>query len=291
MGKETIMLAKTYKNHKSLLLPVQVTEKLDGVAADFFGVQGLAGVTCAVRSRQDEPLLSVDHITDFLSHLLPKGHHVIGELYIPGMDFKDISGLVRRKQSDEETAKLRLYIYDYYIEGSEDMEYITRMEFMYDTIGQYFGEKAPAKLIPGLYIESTEQFDAAVAKFKKDHPTSEGLVIRSLTGKSSVYKSGWRSPGMLKLKTTETIDLKIVSFEEAIDKDGAAKGMVGRINVSYKGKTIGVGPGKMNHKDRVEVFNNQKAYIGKMIEIAYMPDDSYDALREPRFYRFRPDKD
>jgi ATP-dependent DNA ligase len=155
-----------------------------------------------------------------------------------------------------------------------------------------------------LYVEDTDTFDKAMAKFPVDHPDAEGVVIRALYGDKSHFKAAWRSPGMLKLKVTETIDLPIHSFEEAVDKDGNKKGMVGRINVQYHTgassdgnneytdfKLIGIGPGKLKHEERIELWKNQKAYVGRMIEIAYMPDPSYDALREPRFYRFRPDKD
>lgn len=292
MSDEAIMLAKTYKKHKDLLLPVTVTEKLDGVPGNFFVPRKSNSGDVLVKSRQNEEILSVPHIQKALKRALPKGAHVVGELYISGMDFKDISGIVRRQTPDEDTAKLRLYIFDYYVEGQEHVEFYHRMAECVDNL--YFlteGDDPLVRLIPGLYVDSVEVFDEAMAKFKKDRPDAEGVVIRALFGDKSGYKAGWRSPGMLKLKVTETIDLPIVSIEEAVDKDGALKGMVGRINVEYKGQTIGVGPGKMKHKDRIEVFQNKEAYTGKMIEIAYMPDDSYDALREPRFYRFRPDKD
>lgn len=290
MSDEAIMLSKTYKKHKDLILPVTVTEKLDGVPGDFYYKRELGQVH--VRSRQNEELHSVDHIRKRLQHALPNGAHLIGELHISGMDFKDISGIVRRKTPDEDTAKLRLYVFDYYVEGLEDTSYYNRMAAMVDQVYDLtLGDDPLIRIIPGLYVDSVTQFDEAMAEFKKTRPEAEGVVIRALYGDKSVYKTGWRSPGMLKLKTTETIDLKIHSFEEAIDKDGNAKGMVGRINVVHGKAVIGVGPGKLKHAERISIFADQKQYIGKTIEIAYMPDDSYSALREGRFYRFRPDKD
>lgn len=287
------MLAKTYRSPKDLILPAQVTEKLDGVAADFYGASSKTiyrGKVLA-QSRQGEPLYSVDHIRYFLTEKLPENHHLIGELYISGADFKDISGYARRQESDLDTAKLNLYIYDYYIEGQEDMSFKDRMETMTINLLKYIKPHSPVKLIPGLFVDSIETFTEALDNFRKDNPTSEGIVIRALEGPKSIYKTGWRSPGMLKLKTVETLDLPIVSFEEAISKDGEPLKMVGRINVKYKDTVIGVGPGKMKHQDRGIVWQDQQQYIGKHIEVTYMPDDSYDALREPRFYRFRPDKD
>jgi ATP-dependent DNA ligase len=282
------MLAKTYKKHKDLMLPASISEKLDGVPGDFY--KGSDG-GMYVRSRQDEPINTVEHVQEALSRYLPEGAHVIGELYIRGMDFKDISGIVRRKKADNDSEKLRMFIHDFYVEGEEDTQYADRMMQCADTLGHFMSMEAPVRFIPGLHVTSTDQFDKAVAKFKKEHPDSEGLVIRPLYGPKTFYRPAWRSPGILKLKWTETIDLKVVSFEEALAEDGTPKGMVGRINVMHKGKVSGIGPGKMKHDERIAVFQNQSRFVGKMVEAAFMPDDSYEGLREGRFWRWRPDKD
>lgn len=298
MADETIMLAKTYKKPRQFIFPCTVTEKLDGVAADFYGSS--LGYT-NVRSRQDEPILSVEHIRKWFEGKLPHKHHAVCELYVVGKDFKEISGMSRWK--DRQAPELVAYVYDYYVEDQEDMPYKARMELMADNIGMEVEEDSPVQLIPGVYFDNEDKILAYIERFKKERPEAEGLVIRALTGNKSGYKAAWRSPGMVKLKITETIDLEVVGFEEAIDKNDKPKGMVGRINVRYHTGassdgnneytdyiTIGAGPGKMSHKMRTEVWNNQKKYIGKIAEIAYMPDDSYEALREPRFYRWRDDK-
>lgn len=290
MANEVIMLAKTYRKHKDLTLPASVQEKLDGVPGDFYYKRELGRVHA--RTRQGEELHSVDHIIAALTHALPDGAHVIGELRIAGMDFKDISGIARRHKTDVDTIKLKLHVFDFYIEGEEDCDFWDRM----DSALRYLWELAKApdsvvKFIPGCRIDTPEQLDEAVANFKRDNPESEGVVIRALTGKKSVYKAAWRSPGMLKLKWTETIDVPIDSFEEAVSKDGQPMGMVGRINVLYNGKVSGVGPGKMKHEDRIAMWKDRKNQVGKMIEVAHMPDESYEGLREGRYYRHRPDKD
>lgn len=290
MSNEVIMLSTTLKKDKQLIFPCAAYEKLDGAPGDFYH----DGAEVVGRTRQGEKLLSCEHICQHLHRLrlLPPKHHVIGELYIEGLDFKDISGIVRRKKPDEDTRKLKLHIFDYYVEGQEHMPYKARMELMADNLIQALPKRNEAlQLIPGKMLKSLDDYHNFVAKFKKDKPHSEGIVIRALTGDKAGFKAAWRSPGMLKLKWTETVDVPIVSIEEAIDKDGTPKGMVGRINVMYNGKVSGVGPGKMTHDVRVTVFQNQKDYIGKTIEVAHMPDDSYEGLREGRFYRFRPDKD
>ncbi len=285
------MLAKTFKKESQLLFPVVFSEKLDGVAVDFFAVETLdGGPKVFARSRQDEPLLSVDHIRQYLLGKLPNKAHLICELYIPGEDFKDISGIVRRHET---TGELYAFIYDFYIEGQEHLNYMERMNQMVSYLGKYIIpdlDVCPVQFIAAVKVDTLEDWHKVLPQFFALRPDAEGVVIRSLYEKAH-YKPGWRSPGMLKHKVTNTIDLGVQGFEEAICKDtGNGLGMVGRINVFYKGEIIGVGPGKMTHEERKHVFANQPDYINKIIEVAYMPDASYDALREPRFYRWRDDK-
>ncbi|MCP4647185.1 MAG: hypothetical protein GY852_05520, partial [bacterium] len=93
-------------------------------------------------------------------------------------------------------------------------------------------------------------------------------------------------------KRQDTLDLMVVGFEEAIDKHGFPKGMVGRIQIMYKGKQIGAGPGKLSHVERTKYWDIYKKglFLPQLAEIAYKPDPSYDALREARFQCWRSDK-
>lgn len=293
------MLAKTYKSHKDLDFPVNITEKLDGVPGDFYNDNG----TIKCRSRQGEEITSVSHICDELYDILYPGMHLIGEIYVEGFDFKDISGLVRRKISDHSTLPLKLYVHDFYIEGEESASYHSRILRILPALHLSVNDEI-IKTIPGYKVDNAAAFDSRLKQFFFENPEAEGVMIRSLFGKHSYYKKGWRSPGLLKHKVTNTIDLPINSFQEALSKDGVPLGMVGRINVTYPSgvdsdefndhneySIIGVGPGKLSHAERKEIWENQSAYINRIIEIAYMPDDSYNALREARFHRFRPDRD
>lgn len=301
MTNETILLSKTYKSEKDLIFPAQVTEKLDGVPVDIYYKREL-GAPIA-QSRQGKQIKSIQHILNELVGILPHGAHLIGELYIENTDFKDISGLVRKQETNEDTEQLVLHIHDYYIEGKESMAYIDRMLKMIELELPY-ETNYKVVYIPGRTVRNTDEFKDFLQEFFCDNPEAEGIIIRALHGVPSIFKKGWRSPGMLKLKRQETVDLAIHSFEEAVDKNGNPKAMVGRINVVYPVDVdhddcntdvvhgiIGVGPGALNHKHRKDIWENPDKYIGKTIEIKYMPDDSYKALREARFFRFREDKD
>lgn len=296
MGTETIMLASSFNPDKAVF-PQMISEKIDGVAADFHTKVISGQIQWTVRSRDNKPIHSVPHILDCLNQLVPavKGLHLIAELHIAGKDFKDISGISRRKEPDDETEMLRANIYDLYIEGQEDTDYVDR----YDAILKYVTVPMsyPIRRIPSYLVEDKDAFLSRRTQIIKSNnskrPTGcEGIIARSVRGKDSWYQVAKRPKGFAKDKAVATIDLPIIGFEEAADaKTNEPLGMVGRLIAKYKGKEIGIGPGKLTHKERIDMFMNWKQYFGHVAEIAYMPDDSYTALREPRFLYWRPDKD
>lgn len=289
MGKEVIMLAAKYNPDKQKF-PAYVSEKLDGVAADIY----TSKKDIHIRSRQGEPISSVMHLISDLDKRLREqddtrvGMHFIGELYIPGKDFKDISGSVRRQSED--CPEMEFHVYDFYIEGKEDMEYVDRMAELSDTLP--LRKNSQIKLVPIQHVKDKEDVEVYKRDLMARNPKAEGIMVRQSTGKETTYQIGKRPKGMAKYKVTETADLEVVGFEEAIDaKTKAPLNMVGRIVCKYKGREIGVGPGCLTHPERREIWANQSAYLRCTAEIAYMPDDSYEALREPRFLHWRPDKD
>lgn len=280
---EVMMLAKGY-TPKSLKFPVYVTEKLDGAPVDLHWIQKKSGQELKRTSRQGEDVQSINHICEvFLTRaMIEGGTHIVGELYIPGKPFKYISGLMRRRTTQSE---LILNVFDMHFDDLPNVPYTERIAVAQGLIKAL--DSPLIKLIKPRRIETQEELDLYIKTFLAAHPDAEGLVIRNGEGTYQLK----RSYDMQKYKVTNTVDLEIVSFEEAIDaKTYDPLHMVGRINCRYKGEIIGVGPGTMDHATRKEVWQNTSEYTGKIIEVKYMPDDSYTALREARFFRWREDK-
>ena len=272
---------------KRISYPVVVTEKLDGVPADF---SALDNGEIIVRTRQNEDIRSVQHIKDWLYGILKPHHHVIGELTAEGVVFKEVSGLVR---GYTQAPQLVLNVFDYYVKGQELDTYQQRMELMSKDVGNYAYDdnlEGCVRTIPGVWCEKQEALLYAISKLRKHAPESEGAIIRSLTGKDSGYQIGKRSWGFQRVKAIETVDLVVTSFEEACSASGVPLGMVGRIVCKYKDTFIGVGPGNLTHAERKAIWFNQKDYLFGIAEVSYKPDTSYDALREPIFKRWRDDK-
>lgn len=278
---EVMMLAKNL-DYKRVIYPVIVTEKLDGVPADFYAT---ADGEIHVRTRQGEPLYSVDHIKDWLFGLLHPYHHVIGELYIQGLPFKDISGLVRAERPAPE---LTLHIFDYYHEGKEYMPYSDRMREMTQNLGIHIERESPVQLIPGVQILDEATLRENIITFDKMYPEKEGVIIRSVLGKMEIGKRSWN---LQRHKAVGTADLRLVGFEEAIEgKTKKPKGMVGRLMVDLHGQVIGCGPGCLTHEERIAMWNKPDDYLQRIVEVEYKPDPTYTALREPVFKQWRDDK-
>ena len=89
----------------------------------------------------------------------------------------------------------------------------------------------------------------------------EGVMVN----KADAPYSCKRTSDILKVKKMQSADLKIVGFEEG---EGKLKGTLGRINVSYKGNTVGVGSG-YSDTDRNYIWQHKDELMGRIAEIQY----------------------
>jgi ATP-dependent DNA ligase len=290
MSGETIELLKNY-DPKKMQFPAYVSEKLDGVPVRLIS----NGVAVQALTRQGEFIRSIDHIIAAVEPIIPVNGSIVGELYIPGKPFKEISGLVRQHSPAPE---LQLHVFDGDLHpGAADDTYDTRMvvvSYQVKSIGSDL-----IQMIPRYGVNNDEEVQDVFLNLVRAKPGMEGIVVHSA---SKTFSPGKRCWGTQRLKPTPTLDLRVESFEEAIDQFDAPKGMVGRINVYYARhvhnddvvrSVIGIGPGSLTHNERRdlwEAYGNRPLPGNMIIEVKYMPDDTYEALRQPTFVRFRPDK-
>lgn len=320
MSKNAPMeLAKNYdEKFKAKIFPGYAQIKHDGVPITFTNIAGvIAGVT-----RQNEQCLSVPHIIEQLKFLLIKpGSSVTMEILVPGEAFKYSSGLVRRQVPDEETAKLRGYVFDANLQAQpKETYYIRWQQFNNDYAAikgtaDALGTEVFYKPCTSIKVESISGVEALYESLSKDRPGLEGIMVHALNKPFSPGKRCW---GMCRYKPQPTIDLEVVGYVEAESEAGEPLGMVGRVNVrlrrafasnpnvgrkktdpewSREGDTdvwsavVGVGPGKLNHEERTDLWAR---YVtggwDPVAEIKYMPDESYMALRQPTMQRLRTDK-
>ena len=307
MANEMIELYKTW-TEKKVKYPVGVQQKFDGVPGKFINVGG----NIVTYSRQGEQYLSTAHIERHAQAiLLTLGGSFTGELYVPGLPFKDIGGLVRRQ---EPAPIIQCYVFDFDIRNTPQEQWIVRHRQFALALAAYLSASGlspadcPIKLVPTVVCNDANAVGNVWDTVRLAFPKAEGLVGHSL---SKPYQPGTRRWDTQKLKPRPSIELRVVGFKEALSADGDALGMVGRVEcelttVNKLGQAstgvIGVGPGSLTHAERRSLWKfytmvardislMPKAMVGAAIaEVGYMPDPSYDMLREPTFKRWRLDR-
>ena len=299
----TLQLAKGY-NPAKLGDEVYVSKKLDGVPirVDMRYDGDEAGWWVdSVKSRQDKPVPSTEFIVRYLrktvDSALPNGVKHTNRLTFVGevthehyTDFKDVSGIVRRQ---EPQSGLILNLFDF--DDGQGKPFAYRLEAMRTVFRLARYRTEFVRIVPqhAIYKNDIEPW-----MDQNLYHTDEGGVIRDA---AETWQPGKRTWGYQKYVIDPTIDLRIVGLEEAVDQYGKPMGMAGRVIASYKGRNIGVGPGKLTHKERKDLweaynkmkllFSNHKEPLFKIACIKYKRDPSYDDLRQPTFQHWRYDKD
>lgn len=280
MARESIELCKKWDGKasaKKMQWPALMSRKLDGVPAR---IRNIGGHIFAY-TRQNERILSIDHIVDqFKPHLL-SGESVTGELYIEGLPFKDISGLARQHKPASE---LVWWGFDAEFKGKHPFYQARQAELA--KLVNHVMDHPNIGCIPTVFVNNADEVEEYMVQLQQAYPRLEGAVIHSC---AKLYRPGTRLWCTQKYKPRPTMDILWVGVEEAVDKFGVPKGMVGRCIGMYKGKEVGVGPGALTHKERTAIWNARGIFFARrrVMEVGYMPDDTYDALREPTFVRLR----
>ena len=292
---KTIELAKTEYRPDKMNYPAAVSLKLDGVPGNFYANR-------LPLTRQGSDIRSVDHIQNWIVQHMPKAVGLVGELYDPTLKFKIISGQVR--DTKQQHTNLVLHAFDLYVPDNPGALFKHRtealrlvLEDIAGKLGQHVSD-LPVQRIPQIIVQNEEEAREAHDVIMAANPDAEGTMLASL---SRVWEPGQRLWTLQKCKPEPTIDVEIIGFNEAIAEDGSPLGRVGRLiaqlnRVDKDGKQtyaqVGVGPGKLTHKEAKSLWLEYKAgkYKRRIAEVKYMPDNSYDALRQGTFQRWRDDK-
>ena len=315
MANEPMELAKNWDpKHAAKVLPGYAQIKYDGVPITF---RREADGRVHAWTRQNEEAKSVAHITDFVSTMLPVvGSSITAECLVPGLPFKDSSGIIRRQLPDEETSRIIGIMFDYNIGAVRGETYYIRRSAAAKALAPLAAQwrisgfgNPPLHMVACISVNTIEDVETAWLDVRSRIKEVEGMVIHSLT---KPFQPGKRCWGMSRYKPQPTIDLQVLSYEEAISETGEPLGMVGRVNVLLRrrepGKNdvhesiVGVGPGKLSHAERADAWifaaakmglgmHKRLAPEGTYAEIKYMPDPTYDALRQPTVQRLRQDKE
>lgn len=263
--------------------PVYVQPKLDGVRAVVKDGQ--------VLSRTLKPIRN-EHVQSLFGHLEGfDGELVVGSPKDEKVFQKSTSGVMTKEGQPEVT----FYVFD---KWDEDASYKER----YDKINRYTPQEA-VEFVQSSLVETAE----GLVKANKDFLDMgyEGAIIRSPEGLYKFGRSTVNEGFLLKMKTFEDSEFKVVGFTEMLHNNNQAttnavgltersshkdnkekSGKLGSLVVEYKDTTFEVGTG-FTDSDRVEIFQNQDRYIGSMAKVAYQKSGMKDLPRFPSFKGFR----
>jgi len=291
----TIPLAKGF-SEKHLRFPVFLSHKIDGVPVRIdIDEEG----NHTVRTRQGKPVQSVktlvqELVDSYMSQAwigyfdtkctLIGEVHQLGNIYA---DFKETSGIVRRNY--DQSHLLAISLFEMFTPKLQEVGFERRYEAMLELTDMH----RQVRVSWQQRVENLRQLEYRLDEFYKKFPKAEGMVARNW---DDPFMPGKRSWGYQKVLREPTIDLRIIGVEEAIDKDGNPKGMAGSLIASYRGADIGIGPGRLTHDERRELWHGwttrlTRSWPNRIAQIKYKADDSYDALRQPTFQFWRDDKE
>lgn len=248
------MLAHDYnKRGKSITFPCYVQRKLDGVRCVAIPSRGLF-------SRNGKQFPHLKHIRDDIDRLAPN-IMFDGELYSDELSFQEIVGLVKketlRADDDAKMKKIYLYVYDCIVPSQPALSYKDRYANLQTMIGC---EQTNLRLLSTATCASEDEMKRLHADYVAEG--YEGIMLRQMSG---VYKIGHRSTELQKYKEFADAEYPVVGFKQG---DGEEKGCVIWQCRTPAGLEFAVRP-RGTRADRIELFANGEAYIGKLLTVRY----------------------
>lgn len=235
------MLAHKWEDRKRYIQePFYVQPKLDGVRILVSNKGGISRTGKIVKG------------TEHWGKQLKDGEFLDGECYLHGMSFEDITSAFK---TQPET--LEFHVFDYYDINRPELSFEERM-----------------KRVTVKTIKVKSKNDITSVHDMYVNQGYEGIMVRNAIG---VYEPGKRSNNLLKFKTFETEEFKIVGMHEGTGKD------VGTPIWECEtrgGETFSVRP-EGNMENRRNAFKNTKKIVGKMLTVRYQNLTSAGVPRFP----------
>lgn len=246
-------------------------------------------------TREGNELSSIQHVVDYLSTAIGSGLVFQGEVWLPNVPFKDISGAARRQYLQPQ---LGVVLYDVhpasrFVTGSNAATYKERrgdLVHLLAAVSGYphilLGDSFPADEPPigGWQVLAQEYVRRG---------GYDGLILRDTRAEWQVGTA--RNGELVKVKPSVTLDLRC---NGVIQGEGKHYGKLGAISVSFNGVNSCVGTG-FSDQQRDEFWkaaignapdDECVSPIGQIVEVECMCVNANGTLREPRFKAVRWDK-
>lgn len=251
------MLAQDFeKQKKRVTYPVYVQPKFDGVRCMAYW----DGDSVVLLSRSGKPY-NVPHISKALEFILPTDTLFDGEIYQHGISFQELTRRVKKQR--KETEELSFYVYDVvFLDRPEDHQ--ESREIYRDTILTDIGVgdcwSHIIKSVKTEVADNEERVYELQRMFVSDG--YEGAIVRVPTG---IYSFGYRSKDLLKVKTFEDAEFKVVGYTHGV---GKFENCVIWICETPEGRTFNVTPlGTMAERARYLAHGGK--YVGEWLKVKF----------------------
>jgi ATP dependent DNA ligase domain/DNA ligase OB-like domain len=218
------------------------------------------------------------HIIKELEQVMPHEMVLDGELYLHNTTFEDLSSWTKKVYP--ETSQLEYHIFDMPLdESGAKLPWNKRRE----NLIQFFKDHKFDKIkLVETKIANNEK-DVLVFEEEFVSKGYEGAIVRNLTGE---YLFGHRSNDLLKVKSSQDDEYKIVGFEHGVGKfDKSVIWICETENKQFK-----VIP-KTTQEKREDYYKNAKKYIGQYLKVRFQNLTKDLIPRFPRGVGFRDKKD
>lgn len=257
-----VMLAKKYYDEQSKVESKEfyLTEKYDGVRCVAIKSNGKVSFF----SRQGQPILELIDIENEMKQL-PDDLVLDGELLIKDYDqFKDrdvLQQTLKIVRKDGIKTGVNYMVFDWlpldeFNSGKSKLTYAKRQE-LHPLNYINFNN---IRKVPILYKGKDMSVVPELLEQLEDEG-KEGLMLNLANG----YWTNTRSSSLLKIKTMQTFDERVIDVFEG---EGKYKGMLGGVIVNYKDNTLHVGSG-FNDEQRKYYWKHPDEIVGRVIEIQY----------------------
>lgn len=288
--------------------------KIDGVRGGCYNSHTLAGRSLeAFKNTAVVEKFSHPAHWGFDGELTLKGHVTCATLPAGESLCSLTTGVVNRaklkKGETELPTNLQWNLFDYLHPDVVDLTYEERYLTLVARVsdmrcGQHI------VVIPYTVIENDEQRDAFIEKCLNEG--YEGAIFRNPRAKHKHGRATVKANDFWRYKPTSDKDFIVTGFEEAMENRNEAKtnalgrtersshkenlvgkGMVGTILGTdvETGKPVRIGPGALKHDERVAIWNDQAAWIGRPGKYTSLDTGVKDAPRQARFTSWRPVED
>lgn len=286
-----VMLANKYFDKPEVIEGKEfaITTKIDGSRI----IAMKDGGIISFWTRQGQKYEGLVDLENALKNISEDDFVLDGEIVAIDTDKEDTYKNTIKLSRTKETAKhgLKMLVFDYMPIADFKLQrcpmaYSARrstLSAIFDLNGQHL---APYfELLPMLYKGSDTS--KIIELLNEQTAKGEEGVMINVCDASYDFK---RSNNLLKVKKFQDTEVKIVGYEEGVNK---LAGTLGAFICEYKNNTVRVGSG-LSDEDRAYFWANQDRYLNKYITVKYF-EESYDSktklpsLRFPIYMRVRED--